>query len=226
MWKGVLVVEDDDVMRAVICHAYKENNYNVFEAKDGEEALEVFYEFEKDINLIILDIMMPKIDGLAVCQKIRETSQVAIIMLTARQEDSNKLLAYKLGADEYVTKPINIKVLMARSERMLERIFNSSQGKMNIINIEDIEINKDAYTVKIAGVEVDFAPKEYELLLLLIENQGRVLSRERILDLIWGYDYFGDDRVVDTHIKKIRKKMGEKAGYIQTVIRVGYKFEI
>lgn len=226
MWKGVLVVEDDNVMRAVICAAYRENNYNVFEATNGEEALEVFYEFEGDINLIILDIMMPKINGLEVCQKIRETSQVAIIMLTARQEDSDKLLAYKLGADEYVTKPINIKVLMARSERMLERIFNSGQGKMNIIEIGDIEINKDAYTVRISGEEVDFAPKEYDLLLLLVENQGRVLSRERILDIIWGYDYFGDDRVVDTHIKKIRKKMGNKAGYIQTVIRAGYKFEV
>ncbi|PKM52582.1 MAG: DNA-binding response regulator [Firmicutes bacterium HGW-Firmicutes-7] len=225
MWKRVLIVEDEDVMRTVICHAYKDKGFQVLEAIDGEEAIEIFDEYEKEIDLIILDVMMPKLDGWSVCRRIREHSQVAIIMLTSRQDDSDKLLGYELGVDEYITKPINTKVLLAKSERMLERISNGTFGKKNIIEFDGVEINKDAYTVKIQGVEVEFAPKEYELLLYLIENQGRVLSREKILDTIWGYDYFGDDRVVDTHIKKIRKKMGDKAEYIQTVVRAGYKFD-
>lgn len=227
LWKRVLIVEDDDVMRAVICQAYKDKGFQVLEAIDGEEAVEVFHEYEKDIDLIILDVMMPKMDGWSVCRRIRENSEVAIIMLTSRQDDSDKLLGYELGVDEYVTKPINTKVLLAKSERMLERFsHNSFGGKKEIIEVNGIEINKDAYTVKIDGKEVEFAPKEYELLVYLIENQGRVLSREKILDAIWGYDYFGDDRVVDTHIKKIRKKVGNKAECIQTVVRAGYKFDL
>lgn len=226
MWNKVLVVEDDDVMRAIISHAFKENGFQVLEAADGSEAIEVFYDNEKEIDLIILDIMMPKLDGWSVCRRIRDVSQVAIIMLTARQDDADKLLGYELGVDEYVTKPINTKVLLAKSQRMLERVFYSGKtGKKNVVEAFGIEINKDAYTVMVEDNEIEIAPKEYELLLYLMENQGRVLSREKILDSIWGYDYFGDDRVVDTHIKKIRKKLGDKAKHIHTIVRAGYKFD-
>lgn len=226
MWKRVLIVEDDHIMREVMGCAFKDKGYGVFQAADGEEALEVFHEYEKEIDLIILDVMMPKVDGWSVCRRIRENSNVAIIMVTSRQDDSDKLLGYELGVDEYETKPINTKVLIAKSERLLERITSGSIGKKDLIEKNGITINREAYTVKVDGIEIELAPKEYELLLYLIENQGRVLSREKILDTIWGYDYFGDDRVVDTHIKKVRKKIGNKSQYIQTVVRAGYKFDI
>lgn len=225
LWRQVLIVEDDDIMREVMSCAFKDKGYKVLQAADGEEALEVFYDYKKDIDLIILDVMMPKVDGWSVCRRIRENSTVAIIMVTSRHDDSDKLLGYELGVDEYETKPINVKVLIAKSERLLERISSSSIGKADIVEKNGIHINKEAYTVKVDGVLIDLAPKEYELLLYLIENHGRVLSREKILDTIWGYDYFGDDRVVDTHIKKVRKKIGEKAQCIHTVVRAGYKFE-
>lgn len=226
LWKRVLVVEDDDIMREVIICAFQERGYQIFQAADGQEALEVFYENENDIDLIILDVMMPKVDGWSVCRRIRENSGVAIVMVTSRQDDSDELLGYELGVDEYITKPVNTKVLIAKSERLLERIANCTTMKADIIEKKGISINREAYTVKIDGNEVELAPKEYELLVYLIENQGRVLSREKILNAIWGYDYFGDDRVVDTHIKKVRKKIGSKAKYIHTVVRAGYKFDI
>lgn len=219
----VLIVEDEAVMRELIGYAFKDIGFRVFEAADGEEALEVFEQNKVDI--IILDIMMPKLDGWSVCRRIREKSDVAIIMLTSRDDDADQLLGYELGVDEYVTKPINTQVLLARSKRLLERVKENSLGGKHIIEKAGILINKDAYTVKIHSEEIDFAPKEYELLVYLVENDGMVLSREKILDTIWGYDYFGDYRVVDTHIKKIRKKLGDKADYIQTVVRVGYKFD-
>ncbi len=226
MWKHVLIVEDDDIMREVMSIAFKEKGYIVYQAADGEEALEVFKEYEKEIDLMILDVMMPKVDGWSVCRRIRERSNVAISMVTSRQDDTDKLMGYELGVDEYETKPINIKILLAKSERLLERIINSTAGKKNVVEKNGIEINKEAYTVRVDGCGVELAPKEYELLLYLIENQGRVLSREKILEAIWGYDYFGDDRVVDTHIKKVRKKIGDKSKYIQTVVRAGYKFDV
>ncbi len=226
MWRTVLVVEDDDVMRSMLTYTYRDKGYDVLEAADGEEALEVFVENEKKIQLIILDVMMPKMDGWSVCRRIRERSAVAIIMLTSRDEDEDELLGFELGVDEYVKKTINIKVLMARSERLLERINAGGGMAKNLLQKGLLEINREAYTVSINQIEVDFAPKEYELLLYLAENQGRVLSREKILNTIWGYDYFGDDRVVDTHIKKIRKKLGDQADYIQTVVRAGYKFDL
>lgn len=195
----------------------------MLEAEDGEEAIEVF-SYGK-VDLILLDVMMPKLDGWSVCRRIRETSNVAIIMLTSRDDYHDQLLGYELGVDEYVTKPINTKVLLARSLRLLERVIPHHENHINVIVKKGIEIDKDAYSIKIDGKEVEFAPKEYELLLYLVENQGRVLSREKILDAIWGYDYFGDYRVVDTHIKKVRKKLDSKAEYIQTVVRVGYKFD-
>lgn len=221
---SVLVVEDESLMRELITLTFKENGYKVLEAADGEEALEVFSE--NTIDLIILDVMMPKLDGWSVCRRIRGKSNVAIIMLTSRDDDSDQLLGFELGVDEYVTKPINTQVLLARSNRLLERVKDVKTGSKNIFNKMGIEINKDAYTVKSDGKVIDFAPKEYELLVYLMENDGLVLSREKILDTIWGYDYFGDYRVVDTHIKKIRKKLGDKADCIHTVVRVGYKFDL
>lgn len=219
----VLVVEDEAVMRELIGYAFKDIGFKVYEAADGKEALEVFEE--NKIDIIILDVMMPILDGWSVCRRIREKSDVAIIMLTSRDDDSDQLLGFELGVDEYVTKPVNTQVLLARSKRLLKRVNGSTLGSRQIFVKDGIEVNKDAYTIKVEGTEIEFAPKEYELLVYLIENDGMVLSREKILDTIWGYDYFGDYRVVDTHIKKIRKKLGGKSNCIHTVVRVGYKFD-
>jgi DNA-binding response OmpR family regulator len=220
---AVLIVEDESLMRELISYAFKDVGFKVYEAADGEEALEVFDQ--NKIDIIILDVMMPKLDGWSVCRRIRQKSDVVIIMLTSRDDDADQLLGYELGVDEYVTKPVNTQVLLARSKRLLERVRDRAIGSKNVIEKVGIIINKDAYTVSINDEIIDFAPKEYELLVYLIENDGTVLSREKILDAIWGYDYFGDYRVVDTHIKKIRKKIQHKSKYIQTVVRVGYKFD-
>lgn len=218
-----LIVEDEAVMRELIGYAFKDIGFKIFEAEDGQEALEVFEE--NAIDIIILDVMMPKLDGWSVCRRIREKSDVVIIMLTSRDDDSDQLLGFELGVDEYVTKPVNTQVLLARAKRLLKRMSDSSGVNKHSFTKYGIEVNKDAYTVRVYGKEIEFAPKEYELLVYLMENDGMVLSREKILDTIWGYDYFGDYRVVDTHIKKIRKKLCDKAGCIHTVVRVGYKFD-
>jgi len=224
MNKRILVIDDEEIMLGVISNAFEEEGYLVDEASDGKEGIEFFRENEYD--LVILDVMMPKLDGWSVCRRIREESKVLIIMLTSRDEDDDQLLGYELGVDEYVTKPVNLKVLLARSKRLMERIsIEASEQESDLIVKNNMVINKTAYTVEIDGVKIDFAPKEYELLVYLAENDGRVLTREQILNMVWGYDYYGDDRVVDTHIKKIRKKLGEAATLIQTVIRTGYKFD-
>ena len=219
----VLIVEDEAVMRELIGYAFKDIGFKVFEAEDGQEALEVFEE--NKIDIIILDVMMPKLDGWSVCRRIREKSDVAIIMLTSRDDDSDQLLGFELGVDEYVTKPVNTQVLLARAKRLLKRVNEHSGASKHSFVKNGIAVNKDAYTICIGDDELEFAPKEYELLVYLMENDGMVLSREKILDTIWGYDYFGDYRVVDTHIKKIRKKLGDKSECIHTVVRVGYKFD-
>jgi len=218
-----LIVEDEAVMRELIGYAFRDIGFKVFEAEDGQEALEVFEE--NKIDLIILDVMMPKLDGWSVCRRIREKSDVAIIMLTSRDDDSDQLLGFELGVDEYVTKPVNTQVLLARAKRLLKRVSEHSASGKHVFTKNGIKVNKDAYTICIGEEELDFAPKEYELLVYLMENDGMVLSREKILDTIWGYDYFGDYRVVDTHIKKIRKKLADKSDCIHTVVRVGYKFD-
>lgn len=223
MDNSVLIVEDEVVMRELIGYAFKDIGFKVYEAADGQEALEVFDE--NKIDIILLDVMMPKLDGWSVCRRIREKSDVAIIMLTSRDDDSDQLLGFELGVDEYVTKPVNTQVLLARAKRLLKRVSGTMSSGKQVFMKNGIEVNKDAYTIKVAGSEVEFAPKEYELLIYMIENDGMVLSREKILDTIWGYDYYGDYRVVDTHIKKIRKKLGDKADCIHTVVRVGYKFD-
>ncbi len=224
MVKRVLIIDDEEVMRAIISKVFTEEGFLVDEASDGKAGLKLFEDNEYD--LVILDVMMPVMDGWSVCRRIREQSNVLIVMLTARDEDDDQLLGYELGVDEYVTKPVNIKILKAKSLRLLERIKKDGEkASEDVIIKENLVIDRTAYLVKLDEKVVDFAPKEYELLVYLAENDGRVLSREQILDMIWGYDYYGDDRVVDTHIKKIRKKLGQQAKLIQTVIRTGYKFD-
>ncbi len=224
MTKRVLVIDDEEIMRSIIAGVYEDEGFEVDQASDGKEGL-IFFE-ENEYDLVVLDVMMPVMDGWSVCRRIREKSNVLIIMLTSRDEDDDQLLGYELGVDEYVTKPVNFKVLLAKSMRLLKRIkVKEGDEDGSMIIKSKMVIDKIAYTVKVGERTIDFAPKEYDLLVYLAENDGRVLTREQILNTIWGYDYYGDDRVVDTHIKKIRKKLGEEAGLIQTVIRTGYKFD-
>lgn len=223
MSKKVLIVDDEPLMRSMIAEAFEDQHFSVLQAGNGKEAIEIFEKHP--IDLLILDVMMPVMDGWSTCRRIREKSNVIIIMLTARDEDDDQLLGYELGVDEYVTKPVNLRLLMAKSKRLLERVSTENEQKDEMIDKAGIHVDKKAYSVKVGDNYVDFAPKEYELLVYLMENDGLVLSREKILDVIWGYDYFGDDRVVDTHIKKIRRKLDHKSYLIQTVIRTGYKFD-
>jgi DNA-binding response OmpR family regulator len=222
--KNILLVEDENRMREIVSDYFRASNFNVYEAIDGQEALEIFDEY--NIDLIILDIMMPKIDGWSVCRRIRKKSSVPIIMLTARSEEDDKLLGFELGIDEYVVKPFSPKVLIAQSTNLLKRVEGSLGKENHLISFPGLEINKAAHTLKINDSFIDLSNKEFQLLLYLVENPGIVLSRENILNVVWGYDYFGDDRVVDTHIKKIRKKLGQYSIYIHTIIRAGYKFEV
>jgi len=224
MEKNILIVEDEERMREITSDYFKASGFNVFEAVNGQEGLDIF-ELNK-IDLVILDIMIPEIDGWTVCKRIRKKSNVPIIMLTARSDEDDKLMGFELGADDYVTKPFSPKVLVARAKTLFKRVEGSVGLNDSIINVGSIEIDKKAYIVKIDGEEINFASKEYNLLLYLIENKGTVLSRERILNNVWGYDYLGELRVVDTHIKKVRKKLMDKSNYIHTVIRAGYKFEV
>jgi len=224
MAKSVLVIDDEEIMRSIIAKVFEDKGFDVTEAANGKEGLSIFREFNYD--LVILDVMMPVMDGWSVCRRIREESNVLIVMLTSRDEDDDQLLGYELGVDEYVTKPVNVKLLLAKSMRLLERVTTDlSSNKGDVITKNRVLIDKTAYTVHIDDEMIEFAPKEYELLVYLAENDGRVLTREQILNMIWGYDYYGDDRVVDTHIKKIRKKLGQESALIQTVIRTGYKFD-
>lgn len=210
-------------MRDILKDYFEIEGFQVIEAENGLEALQQFEKYS--VDLIILDIMMPMLDGYSVCRKIREKSDVLIIIITARGEDDDQLLGFDLGADEYVVKPFSPKVLVARSRQLLKRISNVTPISDLIIK-DKIEINKGAYSVKINNQTIELAPKEFDILLYLIENEGYVLTREKLLDQVWGYDFFGDTRVVDTHIKKLRKKLEDQAKHIHTVIRVGYKFEV
>ncbi|MCX7708369.1 MAG: response regulator transcription factor [Clostridia bacterium] len=223
MDKRILLVEDEARMREIISDFFMLDGFEIHEANNGQKALELFEE--KEINLVILDIMIPDLDGWTVCRRIRTRSSVPIIMLTARGEEEDKLMGYELGADDYMTKPFSPKVLLAKAKMLLKRVEGSVGRPDGVICSAGIEINKMSRNVRIEERIIDLAPKEYELLLFLIENKGRALSREIILDRIWGYDYLGDLRTVDTHVKKLRAKLGEKAAHICTLIRSGYKFE-
>ena len=218
----ILVVDDEPRMRKLVKDFLTVKGFQVIEAEDGEQAIDIFFE-EKDIALILLDVMMPEMDGWEVLKTIRQYSQIPILMLTARGEEQDELQGFKLGADEYISKPFSPKILVARVEAILRR---SSQGSKDVIEIGGIRIDKSAHLVEIDGVPVDLSYKEFELMTYFAENQGIALSREKILNHVWNYDYFGDARTIDTHVKKLRSKLGEKGEYIKTIWGMGYKFEV
>ncbi len=218
----ILVVDDEARMRKLVKDFLSIKGYIVLEAQDGEEALKVF-DANKDIKLILLDVMMPKMDGFEVLEAIRQYSKVPVMMLTARSEERDELEGYKLGVDEYITKPFSPKILVARVEAVLRRTVGEAEDRLIA---GAIEIDKVARSVYIDKKPIDLSFKEYELLTYFIENKGIALSREKILSSVWNYDYFGDARTIDTHVKKLRAKMGERGDYIKTVWGMGYKFEI
>jgi len=220
-FKKILIVEDEERMRRLIGDYLKREGFKIIEAEDGKRALE-FFESE-NVDLIILDIMLPEYDGWTVCREIRKSSEVPIIMLTARSEESDELFGFELGADEYVTKPFSPKILVARVNALLRR---ANAIIEDIASIEGIEVDQIGHRVLIDGNEVEMTPKEYELLDFMIKNVGQALTREQILDEVWGYDYYGDFRTVDTHIKRLRIKLDEKSNFIQTVRGIGYRFEV
>ena len=219
----ILVVDDESRMRKLVKDFLVKSDFEVLEAGDGEEALRVF-EANKDIRLILLDVMMPKMDGWDVCREIRKVSKVPIVMLTARSDEMDELLGFKLGVDEYISKPFSPKILVARVEAILRR----SAEKMGESTVEagGIVIDKNAHIVTIDGNPIDLSYKEFELLSYFIENTGVALPREKILNQVWNYDYFGDARTIDTHVKKLRFKLGEKGDMIKTIWGLGYKFEV
>ena len=217
----ILVVDDEQRMRKLVKDFLTKKNYDVIEAGDGEKAVELFYE-NKDIALIILDVMMPRMDGWDVCREIRSYSQVPIIMLTAKSDEKDELLGFELGVDEYISKPFSPKILVARVEAILRRA--NAIGE-NLVEVAGISIDQSAHEVRIDGQLIELSFKEYELLTYFITNQGVALSRERILNNVWNYDYFGDARTIDTHVKKLRSKLGEMGAYIKTIWGMGYKFD-
>lgn len=219
----VLMVDDESRMRKLVNDFLSRKNYEVIEACDGEEAIDKFYG-DKDISLVILDVMMPKMDGWEVCREIRKNSSVPIIMLTAKSEENDELTGFECGADEYISKPFSPKILTARVDALVRRTYQIDNSE--IIEIGGIEIDKAARIVRIDGNEIELSYKEFELLTYFVENKGIALSREKILNNVWNYDYFGDARTIDTHVKKLRKKMGEKGDYIRTIWGMGYKFEV
>ena len=219
----ILVVDDESRMRKLVRDFLERAGFQVLEAGDGMEALDLFYE-DQGISLIILDVMMPKMDGWEVCREIRKESKVPIIMLTARGEERDELNGFELGVDEYISKPFSPKILVARVNALLRRTSGLSMDQT--IAAGGIEIDKAAHIVKIDGNMIDLSFKEFELLTYFIENQGIALSREKILNNVWNYDYFGDARTIDTHVKKLRNKLGDKGEYIRTIWGMGYKIEV
>lgn len=220
----ILVVDDESRMRKLVHDFLTREGYAVVEAADGEEALDIFYS-DKEISLIVLDVMMPKINGWEVCREIRKISKLPIIMLTAKGDESDELNGFEIGADEYISKPFSPKILVARVTALLRRA-NKIGETADIREAGGIVMDKTAHTVAIDGQNIDLSVKEFELLDYFMDNRGIALSRERILDSVWSYDYFGDARTIDTHVKKLRSKMGAKGDYIKTVWGVGYKFEV
>ena len=218
----VLMVDDEARMRKLVKDFLTIKGYKVIEAEDGEQAVDIFFK-EKDIGLVILDVMMPKMDGWEVCRTIRRYSRVPIIMLTARSEERDELQGFDLGVDEYITKPFSPKILVARIEAILRR---GSAGTGEILEAAGIRVDKDAHEATVDGQPVDLSNKEFELLTYFMENQGMALSREKILNNVWNYDYFGDARTIDTHVKKLRSKLGPKGDFIKTIWGMGYKFEV
>lgn len=219
----ILVIDDESRMRKLVRDFLIKKNYEVLEASNGEEAMEIFYN-DKEIDLLILDIMMPKMDGWQVCREVRKNSKVPIIMLTAKSDERDELLGFELGVDEYITKPFSPKILVARVEAILRRTYDEIDD--GVVDLGNIRMDKNAHEVFIEGKVIDLSYKEFELLSYFIDNQGIALSRERILNNVWNYDYFGDARTIDTHVKKLRNKMGNQGKYIKTIWGMGYKFEV
>lgn len=219
----ILVVDDELRMRKLIKDFLKVKGFTILEAEDGEKAIEVFEENKTKISLILLDVMMPKLDGWSVLRQIRQDSKVPIIMLTARGEEQDELFGFELGVDEYISKPFSPKILVARVEAILKRTVGD---KKEVKDLGGISIDKEGRTVKVDGKLIELSLREYELLTYLVENENIALSRDKILNNVWNYDYYGDSRTIDSHIKKIRHKLGKKGKYIQTMRGVGYKFEI
>ena len=222
MENTILVVDDELRMRKLVRDFLVKQNFKVLEAADGEEAVDVFLA-NKDISLVILDVMMPKMDGWETCREIRQYSKVPIIMLTARGEENDELRGFELGVDEYISKPFSPKILVARVQAILRRINASTE---ETLEYNGIVLNRSAHEVTIDGKKIDLSFKEFELLSYFMENKDIALSRERILNHVWDYDYFGDARTIDTHVKKLRSKMGEKGSCIKTIWGMGYKFEV
>ena len=219
----ILVVDDESRMRKLIKDFLKVKGYHILEAGDGEEALKVFEENKNGINLILLDVMMPKLDGWSVLRQIRQESNVPVIMLTARGEEQDELFGFELGVDEYISKPFSPKILVARVEAILKRTYGDTK---EIKDYDGITIDQEGRTVKVDGKPIDLSLREYELLKYLLDNENIALSRDKILNNVWNYDFYGDSRTIDSHIKKIRHKLGKKGKYIHTMRGVGYKFEI
>ena len=219
----ILIVDDEERMRSLIRDFLKQKNYRTLEAKDGEEAIEIFEKNQNKINLIILDVMMPKLDGWSVLRQIRQKSNVPVIMLTARGEEQDELFGFELGVDEYISKPFSPKILVARVEALLKRTRAEENGTKDY---GGIIIDSKGRTVTVDGKQIEMSLREYELLKYLVDNKGIALSRDKILNNVWNYDYYGDSRTIDSHIKKIRHKLGKKGKYIQTIRGIGYKFEV
>lgn len=219
----VLIVDDESRMRKLVSDFLTRKGYQVIEAGDGEEAIDKFYE-DKNISLVILDVMMPKMNGWDTCRQIRKNSNVPIIMLTAKSDEASELNGFDCGADEYISKPFSPKILTARVDALIRRSYSIDSSEM--IDVGGIVINKAAHIVKINDEEIELSFKEFELLTYFVDNKGIALSREKILNNVWNYDYFGDARTIDTHVKKLRKKLGDKGDYIKTIWGMGYKFEV
>lgn len=219
----ILVVDDESRMRKLIKDFLEREGYQILEAGDGMDALDIFYE-NKDIALMILDVMMPRMDGWEVCREVRQSSMMPILMLTARSEERDELKGFELGVDEYIAKPFSPKILTARVNALIKRLKGISVD--SVMEVGGIELDKTAHIVRIDGRQVDLSVKEFELLVYFLENQKIALTREKILNHVWNYDYFGDARTIDTHVKKLRSKMGEKGNYIKTIWGMGYKFEV
>ena len=221
---SILVVDDEQRMRKLVRDFLKQKNFNILEAEDGEQALLCFQENKNKIELVLLDVMMPKLDGWSVLRQIRQIDKtVPVVMLTARAEEQDELFGFELGVDEYITKPFSPKVLVARVEAILKR---TNPAKNELKSYDGIVLDNDARTVTVDGKNVELSFREYELLKYLLENENIALSRDKILNTVWNYDYYGDSRTIDSHIKKIRHKLGKKGKYIQTIRGIGYKFEI
>lgn len=223
MKNNILIVDDESRMRKLIKDFLAAKGYSILEAEDGEKALQIFEEYQERIKLILLDVMMPKLDGWSVLRQIRQTSKVPIIMLTARGEEQDELFGFELGVDEYISKPFSPKILVARVEAILKR---TQEEHKQSKDYGGIEIDKEGRTVIVDGKTLELSLREYELLIYLVENENIALSRDKILNNVWNYDYYGDSRTIDSHIKKIRHKLGKRGKYIKTMRGVGYKFEV